>query len=147
MRSDLECSIPALDKHECCKNTEGSNHMQLIMCRFCPCCVKFCRFCLLNIGPEHSRSNLVFEMHNSSIFGMLYSFCNVMRKKPRHITVNLVHTCLKTYFLLSLTHWMFLISLPASFLTGEAKPPKSLVVGQSGVSKICEQTSVSSKRV
>ena len=34
-----------------------------------------------------------------------------------------------------------------SFLTGEAKPRKSVVVGQSGISKICEQTSVSSKRV
>ena len=32
-------------------------------------------------------------------------------------------------------------------LTGEAKPHKSLVVGQSGISEICEQTSVSSKHV
>ena len=28
--------------------------------------------CLLNIGSEQSRSNLVFEMHNNFICGMLY---------------------------------------------------------------------------
>ena len=41
----------------------------------------------------------------------------------------------------------FLTHGSSTFLTGEAKPRKSLVVGQSGVSKICEQTSVSSKCV
>ena len=35
----------------------------------------------------------------------------------------------------------------ASFLTREAKPRKSLVEGQSGVSKICEQTFVGCERV
>ena len=39
------------------------------------------------------------------------------------------------------------VKIAHSFLTGEAKPRKSLVVGQSGVSKIYGQTSVSSKRV
>ena len=31
--------------------------------------------CLLNAGLENSRPNLVFEMCNDFIFGMLYSVC------------------------------------------------------------------------
>ena len=30
-RLGLECSSPALNKHECCKNTKGTNHVQLIV--------------------------------------------------------------------------------------------------------------------
>ena len=26
-RSDLECSSPAFDKHDCCENTKGTHHM------------------------------------------------------------------------------------------------------------------------
>ena len=35
--------------------------------------------CILKTGPEHSRSNLVFEMLDNFIFGMLYS-------APIHLT-------------------------------------------------------------
>ena len=53
--------------------------MQLIICRFCPCCAKFCRlYVFLITGPEHPRSNLVFEMRDDFIFGMLY--CSILRK-------------------------------------------------------------------
>ena len=33
-----------IQQPEGCKNTKGTNHVQLIMCRSCPCRVKFCRF-------------------------------------------------------------------------------------------------------
>ena len=40
--------------------------MQLITFRFCPFRMKFLQIlCLLNTGPEHSGSNLVFEMSYS----------------------------------------------------------------------------------
>ena len=71
--SDLECSSLVLDKHERCRNTKGTNHAQLIMCRFCPCGMKFLQIvCLLNAGLEHFRSNLVSETKNAFIFGIPY---------------------------------------------------------------------------
>ena len=51
----LNCSSPALHKHKCYRNTKGTNHAQLNMCRFCPCCVKlvtsinFTKFCRLYV--------------------------------------------------------------------------------------------------
>ena len=72
-RSDLEYSIPAFNKHECWRSTKGTNQMQLIMCRFCSCCVKILQIvCLLNVGLEHSRSNLVFQILNN-----LFSECSI----------------------------------------------------------------------
>ena len=70
---DLECSSLVLNKHERCRNTNGTNHAQLIMSRFCLCVMKFLQIiCLLNAGLEHSRSNLVFETNNAFIFGIPY---------------------------------------------------------------------------
>ena len=43
--------------------------------------------------------------------------------------------------------WYFMFAFVAKLLTGFFNCRKSLVVGQSGVSKICYQTSVSSKCV
>ena len=47
--------------------------MLLIMCRFCPCYVKSLQIeCLFKTGLGHSWSNLVFEIRNNFIFGVLY---------------------------------------------------------------------------
>ena len=71
---DLECSSPAFIKHECWKNTKGKIQEQLIICRFCPCCVNFLQIVnLLNTGLEHSRSNLIFEMRKN-----LFSECFIL---------------------------------------------------------------------
>ena len=72
-RSDLGCSNLAFNKHEHCKNVKGTNQKQLIMFRFCPCCLKFFKIvCLLNAWLEQFMSILVFEIRNNLIFGMLY---------------------------------------------------------------------------
>ena len=81
-RSDTDCYSPAFNKQEHWRNIEDTKHMKPIMCQFCPCCVKFFRLhCLLNAGEELSRSNLVFEIRNNYIFGMLY-FLAVIPKPP-----------------------------------------------------------------
>ena len=72
-RSDLECSNLASNKLEHWRICKDSKHFPMIICQFCPFCVKFFHsVCLLNTGLEHSRSNLVFEIRNNFIFGMLY---------------------------------------------------------------------------
>ena len=73
MRSDLECSSPAFDGQKCCKNTKDTNHVQLIMCRFCLCCVKCLQIvCQLSAGLEYSRSSLVFKC-----ILILFSECSI----------------------------------------------------------------------
>ena len=72
-RLDLESSSPALNKHKCCKNTKSTNHVQLIMCLFCTCCVKFLQNVYLsNVGLEQSMSNVSFKIRNN-----LFSECSI----------------------------------------------------------------------
>ena len=68
-RLDLESSSPALNKHWCCKN-----YVQLTMGMsiLSSLCENFADCILLNVELKHSRSNLVFEIRNISIFRMLY---------------------------------------------------------------------------
>ena len=67
----LECSSPAIDKHERYKNTKGTTTCNWLCVDSVGVVWNFCRFCLLNTGLEHSRSNLVLKMRNNFIFGML----------------------------------------------------------------------------
>ena len=49
------------------------------MCRLYPCYVDFLQDQpLLSAGLEHSRSNLVFEIPNDFIFGMLYLMAYIL---------------------------------------------------------------------
>ena len=91
-RSDLEYSNQhstlAFNKHECSKNTKGKSQQELIIYRFCPCCVKFLQIaCLLNFGLEHSRSNLVFEIRKNLIFGMLCRQKSLSRSHKSDLSV------------------------------------------------------------
>ena len=74
MKSDLECSVPAFKKRACCKNAKGTKCRPLTVFRPRFSCLKFLHLtCFLYTGLEHSMSNLVFEIDNKFIFGMLYS--------------------------------------------------------------------------
>ena len=58
-------------KHASSKNAKGIKHRRLS--RFCPYYLETLQgACLLNTALKRSRSNLVFEIHNDFIFGMIY---------------------------------------------------------------------------
>ena len=67
----FQCSV---QQTQVLQDTEGRNHVQLIMYDFCPYSINYLLIvCLFNAKLEHSRPNLVLEARNNFIFGMLYS--------------------------------------------------------------------------
>ena len=72
-RFDPDCSSPTKKKHTQCKDTKVKRRGPLTMFRFYPYCVHFHQAaCLLSAGLEDFRSNLVFEILNNLIFGIIY---------------------------------------------------------------------------
>ena len=64
-RLDPEYSSSAFNKHARCKNLKGTKltgHVLILSLLFRILAGR----CLLNAGPEHSRSNLVFDIRNNS---------------------------------------------------------------------------------
>ena len=73
MRSDLECSSPAFDKHEHCKNTKGTNPSDYVS--ILSMLSEISADCMF---VEHSMYNLVSEMRNNFIVGMLHWISNML---------------------------------------------------------------------
>ena len=77
-RLDLECSSPAFKNYTICENfKQQEQNRQIISCSWILPLVFFQHWCLLNVGLEHFRSDLVFKQHslcNNFIFGMLYCY-------------------------------------------------------------------------
>ena len=89
-RLDLECSSPAFNKQVCWKNNKGTKCRPVTTFRLCSCYMEFLQgACFLNASLEHSRSNLVFEIHQHFIFGIFYSFPDylVFRSKAVHFAL------------------------------------------------------------